>query len=218
MEENQNFPLDSSFDHPVASTTEEAVSKKRDSVVGMILEYMEIVVFSICAVLLVFNLLGRLCRVTGDSMRETLHNGELLITTSIGRVDRGDIVVVHQTTNGGDGHFNEPLVKRVIAKGGDTIRIDYARGTVSVNGEEIYEPYVVLMNPNGMYDTRRYPEYGYDPLTQIFEVTVPDGCYFVMGDNRNNSADSRYSEIGFVDSRRLLGRVIFRLNPFTAFN
>ncbi len=188
------------------------------SIVKTIFEYAEIVVFSVCAVLLAFNLLGRLCRVDGDSMKETLHHGELLITTSIGTPDRGDIVVFHQTTNGDSVGFNEPLVKRVIAKGGDTVCIDYTTSTVYINGEELNEPYAVLISPNGIYDPRSVPDYGYQPLSGIFEVTVPDGCYFVMGDNRNHSSDSRTAQIGFVDGRRILGRVVLRTKPFTLFN
>ena len=215
MEDNQSFPLE---ENNTPESPKIDAPKKRESIIGMMFEYLEIIVFSICAVLLVYTLFGRLCRVKGESMRETLQHDEVLIATSIGGIDRGDIVVFHQTTNGSAGQFNEPLVKRVIAKGGDTVRIDYKAGTVSVNGEIIVEPYATLMSPNGRYDTRRPPDHSYDYNACVFQATVPEGCYFVMGDNRNNSADSRYSEIGFVDGRRMLGRVILRLDPFTSFN
>ncbi len=213
MEDNPNFPLNP---NDIDSAPKIGEPTKRESIASMMFDYMEIIVFSICAVLIVFNLFGRLCRVTGGSMRETLQDGEMLVTTSIGGIDRGDIVVFHQTTNGADGRFNEPLVKRVIAVGGDTVRIDYRSGVVSINGKALAEPYVTLINPNDVY--ANFPTYGYDPSTGVFEADVPKGFYFVMGDNRNHSADSRDSEVGLVDGRRMLGRVILRITPFTVFN
>lgn len=205
-----------------AKDEQKPINQPKETFLAMMFDYIEIVVFSICAVLVLFTLVGRLCRVNGSSMRETLHHGELLLTTSIGEVEVGDIVVFHQTTTGGSGrNLNEPLVKRIIATEGQTVRIDYTKAEVSVDGTVIDEPYIALLNPLTGRDEGKWlqlPEHSYDSMTGIFETTVPEGCYFVMGDNRNNSADSRSRDVGFVDARRILGRVVLRTRPYTVFD
>jgi signal peptidase I len=192
--------------------------EKKESFISIIFDYLEILVFSVCVVLLLFTLCGRLCRVNGSSMRNTLYNGEMLVTTSLVKPEVGDIVVFHQTSDVYT-RFNEPLVKRIIATEGQTVRIDYAKGEVYVDGVLLEEPYAHLLNSAGK-DIGRWtqaPAYSFDFSTGIFKTTVPEGCYFVMGDNRNNSADSRTLEVGFVDERRILGKVVCRLKPWTLY-
>ena len=122
-------------------------------------------------------------------------------------------------------------MKRVIATEGKTVRIDYKTGAVYVfdkdaltEGEDlskyrIDEPYAALLDTNDrdLGYWRLAPDYNFDPITGIFEETVPEGCYFVMGDNRNNSTDSRSLKVGCVDGRRMLGVAVLRLKPFTVF-
>ena len=171
-----------------------------------LLENLETVIVAICIALIVFALGFRICTVSGDSMYATLKNGERLIVSNIGYTpERYDIIVFHMT---GEGKFNEPLVKRVIATGGEWIDIDFTTWTVRVadnasmeNAVIIDEPYIYLEGAT------RYPNLK-------FPLYVPEGYLFVMGDNRNGSADSRHEKCGLVDERRVLGKVICRLYPF----
>ena len=153
---------------------------------------------AVAVIALVFTFGLRVVQVDGHSMQPTLLNVERLLMTPLKTPDYGDVVIVDSYTA-----YGKPLVKRVIAKGGDTISIDYASGTVTVNGEVLEEDYIAE------------PTYlGYDVE---FPYTVPEGTVFVMGDNRNNSLDSRSSYVGCIDERDILGKVLVCFLPFSDF-
>ena len=164
-----------------------------------LLEWYEALISAALVLVLIFSFFFRIIQVDGRSMVPTLTHGDKLIVWAAGYTpQRGDVVIVDSYTA-----YGKPLVKRVIAKGGDTVSIDYATGTVAVNGEVLQEDYIAE------------PTYlGYDVT---FPYTVPEGTVFVMGDNRNQSLDSRSTYVGCIDERDILGKVLVCFMPFTDF-
>ncbi len=176
-----------------------------------ILDYAELFVIAICVVIILFSGIVRICTVDGDSMKNTLKNGETLIVSDTCYTPvRGDIIVFHQTDNSFIVDSNKPLVKRVIGVSGDTVRIDFTTWTITVTNKDgesfvLEEDYIFL-------DPARA-----DSFSGVREYTVPEGSLFVLGDNRRNSLDSRYPNVSFVDARRVLGKVILRVAPISSF-
>ena len=164
-----------------------------------LLEWCEALVSAAIVLVLLFSFFFRIIQVDGQSMVPTLDNGDKLIVWGAGyEPQRGDIVIVDSYTS-----YGKPLVKRIIAKGGDTVSIDYQTGEVSVNGEVLEEDYIA--EPTHL---------GYDVE---FPYTVPEGTLFLMGDNRNASLDSRSTYIGCIDEHDILGKVLVRLMPISDF-
>jgi signal peptidase I len=177
----------------MAKHTDPARARDRDR---NILEWYEALISAVVILALAFSFVFRIIQVDGDSMKPTLLNGDKLIVWGAGYTPaRGDVVIVDSETS-----FGKPLVKRVIATGGDAVDIDYTQGTVTVNGEMLDEEYLHGVATLLGYDVE-------------FPLTVPEGTVFVMGDNRNNSLDSRSSRVGCIDERDILGKVLVRFLP-----
>ena len=148
----------------------------------------------VCVVLFIFFI--RVIDVSGTSMVPTLINGDKMLVSDIFYKPRaGDVVVFKSDLY----DPNKALVKRIIATEGQVINIDFDKGIVYVDGEPLQEDYI-----NELTTTK---------LDFIGPKTVPSGCVFVMGDNRNQSTDSRDSQIGMVDERMILGRVYMVIFP-----
>ena len=164
-----------------------------------IVDWAQAVAFSVIAVVLLFSFFVRIIGVVGDSMLPTLHSTDRVVISGLFYTpEAGDIVVISKRSQ----MFPEPIIKRVIATEGQTIRFDFSVGCVWVDGELLEEDYIADRTLNAEH------------LESGVEYTVPENCVFVMGDNRNSSSDSRHSEIGMVDERYILGRVLLRIYPF----
>lgn len=160
-------------------------------------DWVQSVVLAMTVMFVAFTFIFRPCSVVGDSMLDTLEDGNWLICTAFDRSpEYGEIVIITQPNSG----RNKPIVKRVIATQGQTVDIDFDTSEVTVDGETLYEPYI--------RNTTRLRQ------DVDFPVVVPEGHLFVMGDNRNVSQDSRSTVIGFIDTRYVLGKVVFRFYPF----
>ena len=161
-------------------------------------EWIQAVICSVLTVVLVFTFAVRVMRVDGPSMWETLQDGDLLVVVNrllSGEPESGEIVIVRKESfeNG------DPIVKRVIATEGQTVDIDFETGAVTVDGTVLEEAYI---RENTHLDEGT-----------VFPLTVPEGSVFVMGDNRNDSRDSRDPELGAVDVRCVIGRAVWLAVP-----
>ena len=183
----------------------EAVEKKEkltsyEEMKGDLFVWLQALMVCLVTLIVVFTFCGRVVGVKGDSMYPTLHDGDMLLLRSVGYTPKqGDIVVLNKKS----GVFDEAIVKRIIAVGGQTVSIDYAAGTVTVDGQVLEDDYIaerMTVLP--------------DPYLSIQEVTVPEGSVFVMGDNRNHSSDSRDQRLGTVDERYILGQAVMVFYPF----
>ena len=154
-------------------------------IIKEILPYVLIII----AVILIRTFIITPVRVDGASMDQTLKDGEILLLYKLSNVDYGDILVLDEEKE------DEIIIKRIIAMPGDTVSIK--NHTVYVNDEELKE------------------DYAYGETSDYEEITLGDDEYFVLGDNRPISKDSRY--FGPVKEDEIIGKVIFRLWPFNKF-
>ena len=176
---------------------EREYSRKKEKSGGKmeLYDWIQCVVGALVLGILIFMFGIRVVNVKGSSMWPTLHTEDKILTTNFFYDPKpGDVVVVQTDSYGPD-----PLVKRVIAVEGQTVDIDFEKGIVYVDGVALDEPYI-----NEATNVRdEFPG----------EVTVPEGCMFLMGDNRNRSTDSRHASIGMVDERCVIGKVLMVVVP-----
>ena len=175
--------------------------KEKRSFLYDIYSLLHDLVYILAGITLVFVFVVRLVGVNGESMLPTLYHGDYLALQSnviMGDLEYGDIVVARKL----EFRDGEPIVKRVIATEGQTVRIDYDNNGelyVSVDGVVLDEPYI---NEEML------------PIYEVpMEVTVEKDCIFVMGDNRNHSSDSRVESIGQIKLDQVLGKVLCIILP-----
>ena len=163
-------------------------------------------VFAVVVFILTF--VFRLVEVDGSSMNDTLANQDRVIVTNLFYTpSNNDIIVISSTEN-----YNKPIIKRVIAKEGQTVRLDYENDKIFVDGIELTEPYIkgrTIVNDERNENNLAQFEDG--------SFVIPEGKLFVLGDNREVSLDSRSKTIGLVDVKNVIGKAQFVAFPFNHF-
>lgn len=181
---------------------------KRD-IVDELLEWGDSFAIALFVVLLIMIFAFRQVQVSGSSMQTTLYDKDrILISNFLGKIGQGDIVVVNSEG------LNKTVVKRVIATEGQTVEIDYEKDTVSVDGKILDESYLGIASKD-MVNFSFYDKSYWDEKDGVYRYVVPEGTLFLLGDNRNNSTDSRSSSVGFVPTEQVLGKAVLRIFPFT---
>ena len=209
--ENKDFEQDKTsvgLEKEEIEVINNAEKKEKNSFAKSVCEWVDSFIISFIAVVIIFTFFVGKVKVDGESMMDTLFDKDQLIVTDFCyNPQRGDIVIVSRNPKNSDDREvlkqHQPIVKRVIAVAGDTIEIT-EDGKVLLNDEELDEPYI-----------RDYKDHLGTPQEHLVnKETVPEGCVFVMGDNRHNSHDSRTNDIWMVDKRYVLGKVLLRIYPF----
>lgn len=201
--------VEAPLDNTVPDENNDGKTSKKKGFVSDIFEWLDVVVTSVVIVVVIFTFIFRIVAINGHSMNNTLFDGErVVITNMFYEPKKGDIVVISRNTENSSvaGSYEEPIIKRVIATEGDTVDIDFESGIVYVNNEALDEPYT--------------KEPTYRKADVQFPLVVKENCVFVLGDNRNDSKDSRTSEIGdngLVDVKYIVGHATLRVFPLNKF-
>ncbi len=178
---------------------------KKNNFLKEVFEWVKAIAIALVVALLLRNYVMTLATVSGESMEPTLQNSDKLYVNRVAyKPQKGDVVIFEPGSDPG-----RPYIKRVIATEGDTLYIDFSTGDVYVNGEIIDEPYI---------DEPTHRSDSYTDMLQLLgdyskdkPITIKEGYFWAMGDNRNNSRDSR--ALGPIPVDELIGHATFRFWP-----
>ena len=180
---------------PLIKSFKEMSPKKRKRLIDDILDTLRVVCVTFIVIIICHTFIGRIAWVDGQSMETTLYDGDMLILWSLGYSPaQGDIVACNSYGLG------KVIIKRIVAVGGQEVTIDFNAGKVYVDGKEF------LVDGIENITTRNEGR-------AVEHLRVPSGKYFVMGDNRQHSTDSRDERVGFIDRDDILGKALLRVLP-----
>ncbi|WP_295091403.1 signal peptidase I [Ruminococcus sp.] len=169
------------------------IKSSNNSFVKVLFSTICSVVTAVAVIVLICNFVFPVFRVTGSSMEPTLSKGQTVLCYKTSDIKKGDIIAFY--------HNKKVLIKRVIAVSDDVVNI-CNDGTVELNGKKLDEPYVSKS------------DVGESDIS--FPFTVPDSRYFVMGDERETSVDSRSASVGCVAEENIIGKIYFIVTPFSS--
>lgn len=218
---DKELEINTTESEPVQPETKTASKGKKGGAVAEVYDWFDTLICSVLAIIVIFAFVTRLSSVDGRSMFPTLeHEEKLLITDMFYTPANNDIVVLWADkipSDDGTG-YGKAIVKRVVGVAGDTIKINFTAGVVYRNGEalplEVSEG--ILYEDGHMINDYTTRKLQFD-LQFGEEVTIPDGYIFVLGDNRNESLDSRGTSVGLVDVNNIIGKAYLRVWPLDKF-
>ena len=185
---------------PSISEKQFLVAKEEGAMSGFY-DWVRCILFAISVVVVCLIFLFRLVDVEGRSMNNTLATNDKVIVTNLFYTPKNnDIVVI---SHGAE--YNSPIIKRVIAVAGQTVKVDYDNDQIIVDGVVLDEPYIEGSTYGNNIGDNEIPE------------VIPEGKIFVMGDNRKDSMDSRSTKIGLIDVDDVIGKAQFVVYPFDHF-
>ncbi|MGN1111854.1 MAG: signal peptidase I [Acutalibacteraceae bacterium] len=200
--ENEDFlsaVQDSEAPEPVLEVN---TIEQKKGVLSSAFEWLQLLLPAMLVVVLLLTFVMRMIRVDGSSMMNTLYDGDLVFVTNLlYQPSGGDIIVISHGQE-----YPKPIIKRVIATEGQTVKIDYDNNRVLVDGVVIDEPYL-------------HEAMVYNPMDndQVIPEVIPEGKVFVMGDNRNHSLDSRSQQVGIINETDIIGKAQLIWWPFNRF-
>ena len=179
--------------------TVQEINLNKSGAVAAVFDWSRSLLLTLVAVLVVMTFLFRIVKVDGVSMESTLIDTDKVVVTDLFYTPSdGDVVVISHGES-----YDAPLIKRVIATAGQTLKIDFEKNEVYVDGVLLKEDYIQGKTVMGDLSESEIPS------------VIPEGKVFVMGDNRSVSKDSRYREVGLIDQNDIIGKAQFVLIPHT---
>lgn len=180
---------------------DEKSSSTNYGAITSVFEWVQPLLVALVVVTMLLTFVFRQVTVSGNSMYDTLENGDrLIITNMFYEPQVGDIIVISHGHN-----YDSALIKRVIALEGQTLDINFETGDVVVDGVLLDEKYIEGTTKKDAHNPLEVPS------------VVPEGYVYVMGDNREHSSDSRNKDIGLIKKSDIVGKAQFRIFPFNSF-